>query len=593
MQFSGFAPLVWQAAASTPSSTPTDGATNLGDQAQVAVSATFDVVQLIIGVVIGAVVGLLVGLVLIVILRILAGRHPRFKPVQQAIARPLDILLMVVGGWVGFTLSKSSVEKDIAPSWLEWVNHAFLIVTILVATWVVVQLINGTVTSIYQRIGEVSEDRAARVRTQVQILHRVIVVGVWTLGISAVLLTFPGARAAGASLMASAGIISVVAGLAAQTTLGNVFAGLQLAFTDSIRVGDIVNYNGEYTTVEEITLTYVVLAIWDGRRIIVPSQKMTSEPFENWTRRAPEMYGTVSWEVDWAIPIDAARKELNHLLESTDLWDGRLGVLQVVDASKGALTVRALVSAKDSPTLTDLSNYLREQMVVWIQKEAPQAVPHYRRYIHEDLDFEQATAATLEAVEERVNTETEQIVPEADSPIDAPVAESTPRYRTPDELAVQDSQRTVVMSSEDIQAIKRTSIADRTQEPDTLGDDSNETVFLDDSTRTSTTSQVRPGHEASLFSGSPENEERAQTYSGPGQKAYTERNRKVEEGQQPGGGSGDRSGDEEINETQVLSDADGTDPNKKAREAGPIETSSKPAKASTTDADIDADAQTD
>src|SRR5699024_10342390 len=206
----------------------------------------------------------------------------------------------------------------------------------------------------------------------------VIVAAVWTVAFAAILLTFPGMRAFGASVLASAGIISVVAGLAAQTTLANTFAGMQLAFTDAIRVGDVVIVEEEYGRIEEITLTYVVVHIWDDRRLILPSTYFTATPFENWTRRGTDLLGTVSFDLDWRVPLGAMRAELRSLLAASELWDGRSGSLQVIDSTAGLIRPRVTISASDSGRLWDLQCYIREGLVEWLQSVAPEALPRTR-----------------------------------------------------------------------------------------------------------------------------------------------------------------------------------------------------------------------
>ena len=460
-----------------------------------AVETTVDVLQILLFSGLGVVAGLIVAFLFQGIGRYIGSRQPLFAPVVKAVTRAFRSMLAVVGGWIGFSIgARSAITGD--PEWRQYVEHALIIVLILVVTWFATSVVNGIKDSVVTKMKATSESKARRVRTQMQILHRVIVALLWLLGVGGVLLTFPGARAAGASLMASAGIVSVVAGLAAQSVLGNVFAGLQLAFSDSIRVGDIIVFQKDYTSVEEITLTYVVLSVWDGRRIIVPSSKMTSEPFENWTRRALEMTGTVIWEVDWDFPIAAARKQYDMLLRRTDLWDGRTGVLLVDDAKDGTLTVKGLMSAKDSATLTDLKNYIRENIVLWIQSEAPQAIPRRRRYIDEAPDFDEATAATSALVEARVSPAPPVFVPDDDP------------------SSTADLTRTTIMSTKEVEEIARIPIADR---------DPFATVVMDPITT------VKPGHEASIFTGSPQAEERAKTYAGPGDEAFAERQRKAAE----------------------------------------------------------------
>lgn len=462
-----------------------------------AVEVTFDALKMALFIGAGFAVGVLAGLIGLALLQLLTRRSTYLSAVIHAVRRRVEVLVAVIGAWMGFRYRLRVMPAE-PPEWLDWLNHAFLIAVILISTWSVVALINGIVDAIDRRVSESSEARAARLKTQTQILQRVTVALVWILGIAGVLLTFPGARTAGASIFASAGIISVVAGLAAQTTLGNVFAGLQLAFTDSIRVGDIVIYNDAYTTVEEITLTYVVLAVWDGRRIIVPSTKMTTESFENWTRRAPEMIGDVQLYLDWDVPIEAMRMQFEQVLESSDLWDGRTGVLQISDTTiEGVVIVRALVSASNSPRLTDLRNFVREELVTWIQNEAPQAIPRGRRYMEEKGDFAELSAKTLELVRKRIKNKPPTFDPAAAAP-----GSST--------------GETEVMPQEAIEKLVRIPLAEREAMLDGVS-------FVDEAETTNS------AYKSSLFSGSPENEERAKAYAGPGEEAYEERNRKVEE----------------------------------------------------------------
>lgn len=364
-------------------------------------------------------------------------------------------------------------------------------------------------------------------------MHRILTVVIWILVVAAILLTFPGARAAGASILASAGLISVVAGLAAQSVLGNVFAGLQLAFSDSMRVGDVVSFRNTLATVEEITLTYVVLSVWDGRRVIIPSTTMTSEPFENWTRRAPEMTGTIDWTVDWAVPVKLARKQLEYLLGTTDLWDGRTGILQVADAINGTVTLRAIVSAADSGTLTDLKNYLREAMVAWIQQEAPQAIPHERRIFDDAPNISQAAAATAESVEARIAEQPPAFEPHS---MPKPVVDDTPQ-----------NERTTVISPRDVAEFVRTPIAERDVDMTIIMDPiSQRQEPVDDDEKPA-------GYDSAIFHGSAEAEKRRQQMAGPGEKAYEERNRKIEKD------TAELNAAKGVDSTTVVDSADTTD----------------------------------
>lgn len=541
-----------------------------------AVETTFDLLQLLLAIGLGAIAGVMIALVVVAIGRFMGKRRPSLKPFFDACARPLNTLGVVAGAAIGFSVLEK-IKQTANPDWFTSVEHFFLVLVIAAGTWLVVGVVDGAVQLIYNRMLESSERRAARVRTQTQILHRVVVVAIWILGFAGILLTFPSARAAGASLLASAGLVSVVAGLAAQTTLSNVFAGLQLAFSDSIRVGDIVQYKGNYTSVEEITLTYVVLAVWDGRRIIVPSSLMTTQDFENWTRRKPEMIGQVTWEVDWSVPIEAARKQFTYLLSQTDLWDGKTGVLSVMDARANAITLRAVVSAADSATLTDLQYYVREEMVLWIQQEASQAIPHSHYSEYGPIDIAQTQEQTERVLHARLERQAPVMIRPSSAQTEEEIAaedESTAVFTVtdlrklgiaPEELAVaSQTDETIVLprvvagksAEADAESDQDSAVAqpeeftkemqDFAESADLKRDQedqegttkaisrvqetySEQTADSNVHQRKLSDTAVRAGHESSLFTGSPEAEERRKEFSGPGEDVYEERNRKIEQ----------------------------------------------------------------
>jgi hypothetical protein len=220
--------------------------------------------------------------------------------------------------------------------------------------------------------------RARRLKTQVVMLRRVTVAAIVVLTLGVMLMTFPGVRALGASVLASAGLISVVAALAAQNTLGNLFAGLQLAFSDAVRVDDVVVVENEWGRIEELTLTYVSVAIWDDRRLILPTSYFTTKPFQNWTRTGSEVLGTAEVDVDWSAPIEDLRVELRRVCGATELWDGRVCVLQVTEAIGGMIRLRALVSAADAGALWDLRCLVRERLVGWVWEHQQGALPRLR-----------------------------------------------------------------------------------------------------------------------------------------------------------------------------------------------------------------------
>jgi len=170
----------------------------------------------------------------------------------------------------------------------------------------------------------------------------------------------------------------VVAGLAAQSTLSNVFAGMQLAFSGAVRLEDIVVVNQEWGYIEEITLTYVVVRVWDERRLVLPSTYFTQQPYENWTRESTAVLGTVFFDLDWGVDIPRMRAQLDRILDGSGLWDGEASSLRVTDTIGGFVQVRALISAADAFKMFDLSRTVREEMLLWLQKENPEGLPRTR-----------------------------------------------------------------------------------------------------------------------------------------------------------------------------------------------------------------------
>ena len=326
---------------------------------------------------------LVVGIVLVAIVALIVrgiSRRRRWQGDPVAHLRvPFRALVLVVLLWIAFASTWPESR------WRSGIDHGFLILTIVAGGWFVGALIGALLTHAMNRYRiDVSDNRVARrVRTQLAILRRLafVVVGIVVLG--AVLLTFPEVQVVGTSVLASAGVISVIAGLAAQSTLANVFAGIQLAFSDAIRVDDVVVVQQQWGRIEEITLSYVVVHIWDDRRMVLPSTYFTTNPFENWTRTSSELLGSVDFDLDWRISPTRMREELDRILDDTKIWDGRAKVLQVTDAVGGAVHVRILVTAKDAPTLFDLRCSVRERMIDWLQRESPEALPLQRVQVAE------------------------------------------------------------------------------------------------------------------------------------------------------------------------------------------------------------------
>lgn len=273
-------------------------------------------------------------------------------------------------------------------------RHVLLILSIAAGAWFLAAVVRALTARVVARYDlEVADNRdARRVHTQMAVLRRLAVVVIWLLAAGAAIFTIPGAEAVGTSILASAGLASVVAGIAAQSVLGNVFAGVQLAFSGAIRVDDVVIANGEWGRIEEITLTTVVLKVWDERRLVLPSTYFTTEPFENWTRSSTQLLGTVYLDVDWRISPAAMREKLTEILESTPLWDGRVNGVIVEDATGGFVRMRALVSAANSSDQWDLRCLVREGLVEWISTELREALPIRRVALDEAADSKNGEA---------------------------------------------------------------------------------------------------------------------------------------------------------------------------------------------------------
>lgn len=300
----------------------------------------------------------------------------RKKPaVRRAINRTrLPLFLLVL--FAGSALSVYFAVDD----WWQGPLYVSLLIAFIVsvAWWAlrVVKIVEAIILSKY--VGEHEPDledrRGRRVQTQVNLIGRILAAIIITLAVAAVLLLNENVRGLGAGVLASAGVVSVVAGLAMQSTLSNVIAGIQLAFADSIRVGDVIVIEDNFGTVEEITLSAVVVKSWDGRRFIYPSAHFVATPFENWTRVGTEILGTVELDVDWRVPVDELRRRLKRLLESTDLWDGQSYSVQISEATGGMAKAWVVVSARNSGELWDLRCLVREDLINFIRTEHPYAM---------------------------------------------------------------------------------------------------------------------------------------------------------------------------------------------------------------------------
>ncbi|AWW30457.1 mechanosensitive ion channel family protein [Echinicola strongylocentroti] len=219
--------------------------------------------------------------------------------------------------------------------------------------------------------------------TQVSFIQKILVAIIVLIAFSAIMMNFDEAKKLGQGLLTSAGVAGIIIGLAAQKSIANFLAGFQIAFTQPIRIDDVVVVEGEWGKIEEINFTYVVVCIWDQRRLVLPINYFLEKPFQNWTRNTADIWGTVFLYVDHTIPVADLKAKLKEILGSTDLWDGKVQVLQVTDVKEATVELRCLMSAKDSPSAFDLRCMVREQMITYIQEKYPDSLPKARVLLHQ------------------------------------------------------------------------------------------------------------------------------------------------------------------------------------------------------------------
>ncbi|MFC9848179.1 mechanosensitive ion channel family protein [Streptomyces sp. NPDC060223] len=274
-------------------------------------------------------------------------------------------------------LRGSYAQAELAREHSTAIGRILSLILIGSTAWLIVRIAAAIVETSYSRYAHAHRDpaRVRRVRTQVTLIQRVVSAIVGVVAVAAMLLTFPAMRAAGASLLASAGILGIVAGVAAQSTLANMFAGLQIAFGDMVRLGDTVVVDGEWGTVDEITLTFLTVRTWDERRITMPVSYFVSKPFENWSRGSTQMTGIIFFQLDHSAPVEAMREQLRDILRECPAWDGRDYGLAVTDSTPNTMEVRALVTAKDADDIWTVRVTVREQMIRWLTEQHPYALP--------------------------------------------------------------------------------------------------------------------------------------------------------------------------------------------------------------------------
>ncbi|MDG4770814.1 mechanosensitive ion channel family protein [Solwaraspora sp. WMMD792] len=311
---------------------------------------------------------------------------PFLNTLHRECHRPWSATLLVTG--LLLAVPFSGITGEVRDEAL----HILLLALIYAGAWLVIRILFVFEDTAFRRLPVDMADnrRRRRARTQIGLLRRLTAVIISIVALAATLMTFSQLRALGASLLASAGVAGVVAGLAAQSVLGHVFAGLQLAFSDELRLDDVVVVDEEWGRVEEIRLTYVVVRVWDQRRLILPTSYFTTTPFQNWTRNEAQVLGSVILHLDFTADIDVLRAEAHRIVDASALWDRREWVMQVVDATETTICIRLLASAADAPSSWDLRCELREGLFTFLRRHHPDWLPRARSELAAPVEEEEA-----------------------------------------------------------------------------------------------------------------------------------------------------------------------------------------------------------
>jgi small-conductance mechanosensitive channel len=337
--------------------------------------AQHDGLMAVLAVVLAVAAGVLIHRIAFGVLgRLALKRELMFGTIVRRASRPAAYILPLLAVLAVFP------NLELPANWVIRVEHFTGIATIAATGWAIVALVllGADYAKGYQASPGEDNLRFRQIETRVDILSRVAVTIVVIVAAATMLMTFPAVRAIGATLLASAGLAGLAVGLATRPLLENLVAGIQIALTQPIRIDDVVIVEKEFGKIEEITATYVVVALWDRRRIILPLTYFIDKPFENWTRNSSDLIGTVMLYTDYTLPVDAMRDELDRLLTETPLWDGSVKAVQVTDTSAHGIEVRILVSARNAPILFDLRCLVREKLIAFIRDQYPSALPATR-----------------------------------------------------------------------------------------------------------------------------------------------------------------------------------------------------------------------
>jgi len=297
--------------------------------------------------------------------------------------RPMQWIIVFLA--VRMVLKLPAFETQIP----DFLNHLLSLLLIVLISWLLIKTVYVLEDYVLTRFDiDVRDNLSARkIHTQFRVLKRIVIALVGIIAFGSILMTFERIRQLGTTILASAGVVGIVVGMAAQRTIATFIAGLQIAITQPFRVDDVVIVENEWGRIEEITLTYVVVRIWDLRRLIVPITYFIEKPFQNWTRTSADILGSVFIYVDYSVPVQAVREQLQKILEGSDLWDKKVCVLQVTNTSERAVELRALMSAADASAAWGIRCHVREKLLEFIRESYPQALPRLRAELNQLKDI--------------------------------------------------------------------------------------------------------------------------------------------------------------------------------------------------------------
>lgn len=306
------------------------------------------------------------------------GKDPKYllpKGVMKKLALPIFMIFVSIVIRMGSLRLLLGLESE--AFLFKKVSTLFFIFSMTWLIVVILKVIKRIVINNYD-VNKLNNLRARKIYTQFNILERIVIFMVVIFAMGLALMTFDEIREIGISVFASAGVAGIIIGFSAQKLISTILAGIQIAIAQPIKLDDVVIVEGEWGRIEEITLTYVVVKIWDKRRLILPTPYFIEKPFQNWTKSSSDILGTVFLHMDYRVPFDELRTELTAILKSTELWDGEANNIQITDSKAGFVEVRALISAKDASDAWDLRVLVREKLITFLQNNYPDSIAHNR-----------------------------------------------------------------------------------------------------------------------------------------------------------------------------------------------------------------------